>query len=243
VTPELLALVVTAATVGFLHTLAGPDHTVPFVVMARARRWSLGRTAAVTALCGLGHVVGSVALGAVGIAVGAALSRMEGIEEVRGDIAAWALVAFGLAYLAYGIVQSVRGRPHTHAHRHGEGHAHAHPHTHDGEHAHVHDGADLDGHAARRALTPWVLFVVFVFGPCEPLIPLLMVPAAAESAAGVAIVTTVFGLVTIATMLAVVLPAAWGLGRVRLRGLERHVHAIAGASVTACGLGIALLGL
>ena len=63
-------LAVTAASVGFLHTLMGPDHYVPFIVLARARGWGIVRTALVTALCGVGHVLSSMALGLIGIAAG-----------------------------------------------------------------------------------------------------------------------------------------------------------------------------
>ena len=36
--PEMAALTLAAASLGFLHTLLGPDHYLPFVVMARAKR-------------------------------------------------------------------------------------------------------------------------------------------------------------------------------------------------------------
>jgi nickel/cobalt exporter len=55
-------LALAAVTVGSLHSLA-PDHWVPFAALARAERWSTGRTAWVTLLCGLGHVTVSVLLG------------------------------------------------------------------------------------------------------------------------------------------------------------------------------------
>ena len=74
--PALHILLWTALTVGFVHTLVGVDHTLPFIVLGRARRWSLRKTLGVTALCGLGHVATSVALGAVGIAAGVALDAM-----------------------------------------------------------------------------------------------------------------------------------------------------------------------
>ena len=35
-------------------------------------------------------------------------------------------------------------------------------------------------------LTPWVLFIIFVFGPCEVLIPMLFIPAVQQSASGIA---------------------------------------------------------
>jgi hypothetical protein len=34
-----MVLLVTALSVGFMHTLLGPDHYVPFIVIGRARRW------------------------------------------------------------------------------------------------------------------------------------------------------------------------------------------------------------
>ena len=44
----------TAALIGLGHTLAGPDHYLPFIVMGKARQWSLGKTMWITFLCGLG---------------------------------------------------------------------------------------------------------------------------------------------------------------------------------------------
>jgi hypothetical protein len=93
-------------------------------------------------------------------------------------------------------------------------------------------------------MTPWVLFTIFVFGPCEPLIPLLMLPAAQHSVWGVVAVTAVFGVVTLSTMLGMVLLGVWGLDRAifgRLN-LERYTHALAGAALTACGAFVVLGG-
>ena len=68
----LTTLTITAASIGFLHTLLGPDHYLPFIAMSRARQWSPARTALVTVLCGVGHVAGSVLPGVIGIALGPA---------------------------------------------------------------------------------------------------------------------------------------------------------------------------
>ena len=43
---DLGILALTAATIGFVHTITGPDHYLPFIVIGRARRWSLARTLA-----------------------------------------------------------------------------------------------------------------------------------------------------------------------------------------------------
>jgi hypothetical protein len=37
---EMNALIITADTLGFFHTLLGPNHYLPFVMIAWARKWS-----------------------------------------------------------------------------------------------------------------------------------------------------------------------------------------------------------
>ena len=231
-------LLLTAGSIGLFHTLLGPDHYLPFVAMSAARRWSTSRTLWVTALCGAGHVLGSVVIGIVGIGVGVSLQRVEWIEGLRGDVAAWLLAGFGLAYMAWGLKKAWRSRPHTHEHVHADGTLHRHEHAH--EKAHLHPHVDP---ARARSMTPWALFVIFVLGPCEPLIPLLMYPAAQHSTWGVVAVVLAFGAATIGTMLAVVALALKGLERLPLEATERYSHALAGAALCLCGLGIVFLGL
>lgn len=235
------ALLTTAASIGVVHTLLGPDHYLPFVALGRARSWPLSRTLALTAWCGVGHVAGSIALGALGVAFGWALSGLVAVEELRGRLAGWLLLAFGLAYLAWGVRRGLRERPHRHAHAHGDGTVHAHGHDHLGEHAHPHDAAQAWGDGPlRRWLGPWTVFVVFVLGPCEPLIPVLMYPAAGGDWGSVAAVAAIFATATISTMLVLVGAASLGLARLSVAPLERWSHAAAGAALAACGLAVTL---
>jgi len=215
VSPELVILCTTAASVALMHTLLGPDHYLPFIAMARAGRWSAARTAWITVLCGIGHILSSVLLGVLGISCGIALGRLEAAESVRGTLAAWGLAAFGLVYFLWGLR---RARA-----RHGH------------EHVHLEAGG--------TSLKPWVLFTIFVLGPCEPLIPLLMYPAARSSVLGLWLVTGIFAGVTIAAMLGVVLVSFLGIHRLPLGPLERYSHALAGAIICLCGVGIQVLGL
>jgi nickel/cobalt exporter len=251
-TVDLGLLILTAVSIGCIHTLLGPDHYVPFVAMGAARRWTTRKTLWVTSLCGLGHVLGSVAIGLVGIGVGVSLHQLEWLEGLRGDAAAWLLTGFGLAYLAWGIKKAWRARPHTHPHFHGDGTLHEHTHGHEGLHLHPH--VDLHPHMRLhphphvapqqvRSITPWALFVIFVLGPCEPLIPVLMYPASQHSVWGTVAVVLAFAAATIATMLTVVYLAARGLERLPLDTAERYSHALAGAALSLCGLGIVFLGL
>lgn len=240
-TPEIITLAFTAAGIGLLHTAIGPDHYLPFVVLSRARGWNARRTLVITAACGLVHVAGSVVLGLIGVAAGLALRELNIIEGFRGDLAAWALLSFGIAYMIWGARRAYKNRPHSHWHTHADGHAHEHEHTHASEHAHIH------AEQSRRALTPWALFLVFAFGPCEALIPVLMYPAAASNMAGLIFVTSVFGVVTIATMLSLVMVGRWGLGAMSASGsgtavLSRHAHTLAGAAISVCAA-LMLVGL
>jgi ABC-type nickel/cobalt efflux system permease component RcnA len=181
-------------------------------------------------------------LGALGIYASIQLGTLEWVEGLRGDLAAWALVTFGLLYLAWGLRRAFRNKPHVHWHSHGDvQHSHAHTHAHDGEHEHSHTVDDIAG--GRRPPLAWGIFIVFVLGPCETLIPILMYPAAKESVSGLVAVTGVFAVVTVLTMLLAVLLTVRGLQAVRLPSLERFSDAIAGGTITLCGLSIVLLGL
>ena len=230
---ELTILLLTAASIGFLHTLLGPDHYLPFIVMARARKWTIFKTTWVTALCGLGHVGSSIFLGFIGIGLGIGITKIELFEGFRGSIAAWLFVAFGLIYFIWGLFRALKNKPHKHFHTHSNGSYHIHNHIHTEEHDHIH----------KKNLTPWILFIIFVLGPCEPLIPLLMYPAAESSTLGLVMVMFVFSIITIATMLAVVLLASFGINLIPLGKLEKYTHVIAGAIIFFSGIGILFLGL
>jgi sulfite exporter TauE/SafE len=229
-----------AAAIAFTHTLLGPDHYLPLAVTARAGRWSLWRTLGVVTLCGTGHVLSSLALGVIGIAAGVSVARLEGIESWRGDVAAWALLAFGLCYAAWGIRRASRRAEHSHLHAHADGTLHVHHHDHREEHLHPHAGGE-----PRRSVSSWVLFSIFLLGPCEPLIPVLMYPAARGGVAEALVVAAVFGVVTLVTMLGATAAAWIGLARIetRHRGIERWSHAIAGVLVCLSAAGVLFLGL
>ena len=93
---------------------------------------------------------------------------------MRGAAAAWLLIAFGSFFAVRGLVRAARSaHRHSHAHAHEDGivHAHHHDHVH-ASHVHPHPVPDA------RSATIWTLFIIFVLGPCEPLVPLMLAPAA-----------------------------------------------------------------
>ena len=217
---SLTILLWTAVSIGFIHTLIGPDHYLPFIVISKARNWSITRTMLITFICGLGHVFSSVIIGAIGIAIGSAVGDLKSIESARGNIASSALIAFGTLYGLWGLWRARKG----HSHKHLPG----------GEH--------LNSQNA-RSITFWTLFIVFVLGPCEPLIPLVMYPAVSHNWHGVLMVTLAFGTVTIGTMCTIVFSAAKGLATFKTSFMEKYVHALAGGIIALSGMTIKIFGL
>lgn len=233
---DLALLLAAAAAVGLIHTAMGPDHYLPLALLARARGWGGSRAALVTALCGLGHVASSTVLGTIFIALGAAASSWARMESLRGAIAAWGLAAFGFVYAIWGLRHAMRARSHRHVHSHEDGSEHLHEHAHDGAHAHLHSSEGGN-------LAPWLLFTIFVLGPCEPLIPLLIYPAARWGAWAAALVAAAFSAATIAAMLLLVALAARGLELAPLKGLSRYAHAAAGLAILAVAFVILAAGV
>ncbi|MBI4064433.1 MAG: hypothetical protein HY401_09070 [Elusimicrobia bacterium] len=220
--PVTNVLTATAAWLAFLHALA-PDHWVPFVALARTNSWSRSKLALVTFLAGLGHVGTSLVLGLAGILLGQELSRLQGVEARRGEMAILLLIGFGIAYLAWGIKHA----------RHGVNHHHV--------------GVDSLAGAAKTAFLTrfWIFFAVMIFGPCEPMIPLIFL-AWAKGLQPLLSVVGVFSFITVTMVVAQSLLAYQGLSFFWSRHedqLARYSHAIAGATIIAVGLLVILFDL
>lgn len=233
---SLPVLLITAISIGFIHTILGPDHYIPFIVMSKAKKWTIPKTIWVTILCGIGHIGSSVLLGIIGVIFGVAVAKLEPLESLRGNIAGWALIAFGLVYFIWGARQAIKNKPHKHIHIHEDGIHHDHNHKHNTSHVHVHEKESAN-------ITPWVLFTIFIFGPCEPLIPILMYPAAQKSIFDLAAVTLTFGIATISTMVGLVIISVMGLNLLPISKFEKYTNAIAGLTIFLCGVAIQFLGL
>ena len=236
---DIAILLFTAASIGFLHTLTGPDHYLPFIVMSKARDWGKSKTLWITFLCGLGHVGSSIVIGAIGIALGLGVKKLQVVESFRGNLAAWAFIAFGFIYFLWGMWKALKGKPHNHVHIHTDGSMHVHEHQHGEKPAHNHN------HNATKPvnLTPWILFTIFVLGPCEPLIPLLMYPAAKTHIGAVTLVAVVFSIITITTMMVIVILTMQGINFLPMKLFEKYMHALAGAAICLSGCAIVFFGL
>ena len=70
-----------------------------------------------------------------------------------------------------------------------------------------------------------------------------MYPAAKNNYFDMIILTLVFSLITIATMIVMVTAASYGFKFLPMKKIERYTHALAGGTIFVCGLGMLFLGL
>ena len=229
---EMEVLIVAAISIACLHTVTGPDHYLPFIALSKSRGWSFAKTVSWTIVCGCGHVWSSVLLGLGGAAIGWSLSKISWMENVRGGIAGWVMLAFGFVYGTWGLYRAYKNNPHKHFDLQENGAIYVY------EHQHGAVVAPQD----RHKVTPWVMFIIFILGPCEPMIPLLYFPAAKNSWGGMVILITIYTAVTLFTMVTMVVLGYLGIAFVKTEKLERYMHALGGLTIFICGAGMLFLG-
>jgi len=132
------------------------------------------------------------------------------------------------------------------------GHDHCHEASKDGGYTqqavHVHSLGNTVGKEQAHTennikVTPYILFMIFVMGPSEPLTPLLFYSGLNRSVAESLALIIPFSLTTVATMLGMVMLGRFGYTNLFSNvKLERYMSAISGAVVAACGFGMVFLG-
>ena len=196
------ALLAAAAGVGFGHAIL-PDHWVPLAVLGRTRRYPLSRIARLSGLAGVAHVLVSLVLGAVIIAIG--LQFRSTIQTAQDTIIGCLLIATGLGFA----VLELTGHGHDHDHGHG--------HDHDHDHDHVPT-------TPRRRGVRGLAAVMVPFGaaasPDLTILPVFLAATTAGLATAVGSLV-VFAAVTIGTIVGLTLTAARGGYEIRGQWLER----------------------
>lgn len=210
----LTAIWAAALLTAVLHTIMGPDHYLPFIAIGKSRGYGLKKTLLLTLVCGIGHIVSALLIALVFIYFSQWLSaeNFAWIEENRGNVAAYALIGFGAAYLLWALRRRLK-------HRHAAAHYH------------------LPQQGEQKSISAWVLFIIFVLGPCEALLPILTASSVLGAAAVISS-TIIFSAATIVTMMAAVALGMLGISALRFHRLEAYAHEIAGGTIMACGLAI-----
>lgn len=190
-----------------LHA-AIPSHWLPLVSLARSEHWTRRRTALVTAAAGAAHTASTILIGVLVGLVGTTLAATYG--PVLRHVAPAILVAVGVAYAATGL----RG----------------------GHHHHHHD-APIDAASSRRRTGALVasLMVAMFFSPCLE-IEAYYLNAALYGWKAIAVVSTVYFVVTVAGMVALVELGLRGARRLRFHFLDHHERLLTGGLLVVLGV-------
>lgn len=249
---SVLLLILAAGTVGFLHSIL-PDHWVPLAVVARSQRWSLIRTARVSLLASVGHVLTSIVLGGIIALVG--LQFRGTFETQQGHIVGAVLVLTGIGFAIWSL-SGRGGHSHEgHSHDHGLAHAHDHgthdatAHPHDESHAHIHghqhdhDASPEHDHHADRSGPRGIAAILVPFGaaasPDLTILPIFLA-ASAVGAGAVIGVLTMFTAVTLATFVVLTVAATLAGYQVKGEWLETHGNSVTAAVLIVIGAAVYL---
>ncbi len=233
-TTSLIILLMAGASVAVFHAIL-PDHWMPIALVARAQRWSTGRTTRVALWTGVGHVLGSIALGVIVIALGYGL---KGILRLEGPIVGIVLVLTGVGLFLWSLRHPGHRHPHPpgaesdHTHEHAQGHGHDH------EYGHHHDEQAYDPHHAhdnRRSRGAWIIPAGIAASPDPTILPIFLAAIAVNIRTAVEVLV-VYALVTMVAMVGLTLAAVWGGYQVQGVWLERHANHVTAAVLVALGV-------
>ena len=212
-TPALLAA---AAGVGFGHAVL-PDHWVPLAVLGRSRRYPLSKVARLSGLAGIAHVLISLVLGGVIIAVG--LQFRSSVQGAQDAIIGAILIATGLGFGTF----ELSGR--------GHGHSHADHDHRDGDDAHRQRPREEHG---LRAIAAVMVPFGAAASPDLTILPVFL--ASTAVGVGTAIGSLiVFGAVTVATIVGLTVAAARGGYQIRGQWLDRWGNTITAVTLITIG--------
>jgi hypothetical protein len=214
----MLILLVTAATVGFLHALE-VDHMLAVSAFV-SRRPTVSVAARFGARWGIGHAIAVLAAGGLLLALGIRWPE-------RWDAAAEALVGVMLVGLGIWALVSAR-RMHFHGEADHGGHAHLHIHAAGGPHDHAHAPGHGAGHSHGGITAVGFLHGLAGTSAVVALIPVTMMT---DVGAGLGYLAA-FGIGTTVAMTLFAMAAAAMMHRAQARSLSlgRGVAALVGVS-------------
>lgn len=199
------ALIAAAAGVGFGHAVL-PDHWLPLAVVGRTERYRLGRVARLSGMAGVAHVLVSLVLGGLIVAVG--LQLRSAVESAERPIVGGLLAATGVGFAAL----ELAGR--------GHGHSHHPPHHH-----------RVRARSAAAVVVPFGAAA----SPDLTILPVFLAAAAVGTATAIASLV-VFAAATIATIVALTLCACAGGYRLEGRLIDSFGNAFTASVLILIGL-------
>ena len=135
-------------------------------------------------------MLGTILIGSLVFLLGLAFFNIETVQSVRGDFAGWFLLLFGVIYFAWGVRCAIRKKQVKQ------------------------DGEEVDAQPSTFSrCTPFALFIFFILGPCEPLIPLMSLGTENTEIVSSILVVSAFCGTTVLTMLFCVMLFYYGISR------------------------------
>lgn len=226
----LATIATTGFTVAFFHAII-PTHWLPFVLVSKARGWGRGKTLAVSAFAGLGHVALTSLLGLVIAWFGFQLD--EKAEELFPKIAGGVLLAIGAFYFW----RQMRGGV---LHHHTPGGQHQPSERCGHEHDHSHWDDELkDTSLVSKKSGDWAaisgLFMMLTLSPCEGFLPVYL-SGVHFGWRGFVILSLILAIGTLAGMMIFTWLTLVGLEKVPVQKFERYEAALLGTIFTVLGL-------
>lgn len=215
------ALLAASAGVGFGHAIL-PDHWLPLAVLGRARRYPLATVARLSLLAAIAHVLLSLVLGGVMIAIG--LEFRSTIQSAQDTVIGCLLIATGLGFAVLELT--------------GRGHSHDDDRSHhlECDLEHEHDHADEHPHQQRgiRGLAAVMVPFGAAASPDLTILPVFLAASAVGTATAIGSLT-IFAAVTIGTIVGLTLTAARGGYEIRGQWLDRWGNTLTGATLLVIG--------
>ena len=206
----LVSLLVGGFVTAFLHA-ALPTHWLPFVLVGRAQRWSLGATLASVTAAGLAHIAVTALVGGLIVMAGLALDQW--ITGLLPWLSAGLLFVMGVFYLARASVRKPLPA----------------------------GGPELDTpeQSVSQAAAFWGLVAVMAASPGEVLLPLYL-SSAEEGLMVLGLLTLVLAVGTVLGMTVFTTLARAGASILRLERWARYEGAILGLALIGLGLLVVL---
>jgi hypothetical protein len=188
-----------------IHALI-PNHWIPLVAIGRTEGWSRSETLTITGITGLAHVTSTILIGVVVGLLGFELATR--YSSVTSVMAPLVLIGLGVVYL----VLEFAGR----------------------RHQHHHFGTPERGSTVSRFSLVASLCIGMFFSPCLE-IEAYFFTAGTLGWQGIATVSLVYLVVTVAGMVLLVDLGLKGAARIQSHFLEHHEKAVTGLLLIALG--------
>ncbi len=174
-------------------------------------------------MAGVAHVLVSIVLGGVIIAVG--LQFRSTVQSAQDTIIGCVLILTGLGFAALELTGHGHHHGHDHAHTHGHRHTHGHGQAHPHEHPHLLSAPEVDEQiAVKESRFHGLASVMVPFGaaasPDLTILPVFLAATAAGVSTAIGSLV-IFAGVTIGTIVTLTLLACFGGYQIRGQWLER----------------------